>query len=452
MEIDVPGPAGGIFVGANGFHRSVDEILEDPASFVSGDVFTAIEITTSKEPGSRSVLSRKIDSNELCNGWLEWPSDSPPSDCHRMKLLFVPSSNPKASIYPLATSRRVLQHLLSRMHIPLVYVEVLPQHNARYLHIQAPDTEGYVLHMRNPGFSFVTTYDRNSRNSYGLVFGLEATKVQLLEKKLKTRDLESWPPAIVSVCLLEEKTAWLDYTATICYNKLVKTEGTIGTHSDQFLSPINRAPGWVERLDFETIARDLTTISTSVSRVDHQARIGESMIRIVERSYRMFMKDHLDSRGDLMTRIDQLWSSFQVLRHEAEFYTRRTEANRQTVYSLIAQKDNRTNFKISEELKVMAEASAQDSTAMVFISLVTLFFLPATFLSSLFSTTFFNFQYPVPSTVSSFQWLYWAITLPLTMALWLIYLLWTKRKQRNINRRLGAPAPRDIDEKTGSSA
>ena len=334
-----------------------------------------------------------------------------------------------------------------------MYVEVLPQHNARYLHIQDGDTEGYVLHMRNPGFSFVTTYDRNSRNSYGLVFGLEATKIQLLEKKLKARDLESWPPAIVSVCLLEEKTAWLDYTATICYNKLVSTEGTIGTHSDQFLSPINRAPGWVERLDFETIARDLTTISTSVSRVDHQARIGESMIRVVEKSYKLFMKDNLDnldSRGDLMTRIDQLWSSFQVLRHEAEFYTRRTEANRQTVYSLIAQKDNRTNFKISEELKVMAEASAQDSTAMVFISLVTLFFLPATFLSSLFSTTFFNFQYPEPSTMSSFQWLYWAITLPLTMALWLIYWVWTKRKERKINRRLGAPAPRDIDEKPGT--
>lgn len=342
-----------------------------------------------------------------------------------------------------------------------MYVTVLPQHNARYVKIQSPDAEGYILHMRNPGFSFITTYDRNSRNSYGLVFGLDATKIQRLERKLAKQDLESWPPAVVSVCLLEEKTEWLDYTATICYDKLVSTEGVIGTHSDQFLSPIKREPGWVERLDFETIARDLTTISTSVARVDHQARIGESMIRVVEKCYKRYLEDtqdSLDFRVDLMTRIDELWSSFQVLRLEAEFYTRRTEANRQTVYSLIAQKDNRINSKIAEgtrnesnALKIMAEASAQDSTSMVVISTVTLFFLPATFLSSLFSTTFFNFQYPVPSTVSSLQWLYWVITLPLTIVLWLVYYVWTRNRGNEVNKRLGGLEYRAIDEKKGSS-
>jgi Mg2+ and Co2+ transporter CorA len=182
------------------------------------------------------------------------------------------------------------------------------------------------------------------------------------------------------------------------------------------------------------------------------------MIRVVERCYKMYTQDNLDNldtRGDLMTRIDQLWSAFQVLRHEAEFYTRRTEANRQTVYSLIAQKDNRTNFKIAEAtrsesmaLKVMAEATAQDSTSMVVVSTVTLFFLPATFLSSLFSTTFFNFQYPEPSTMSGSQWIYWAITLPLTIMLWLVHWLWTKKKARDVNQRLGGPTSRDIEEKS----
>jgi hypothetical protein len=53
----------------------------------------------------------------------------------------------------------------------------------------------------------------------------------------------------------------------------------------------------------------------------------------------------------------------------------------QQVYSFIAQKDNFLNLRTADTSVRIAEASRQDSTAMRSISVVTLLFLPATFVA-----------------------------------------------------------------------
>jgi len=97
----------------------------------------------------------------------------------------------------------------------------------------------------------------------------------------------------------------------------------------------------------------------------------------------------------------------------------------QQIYSLTAQADNAQNLKsaelsrqIAEASKRVAETTLQDSTDMRIIAAVTLFFLPGTFTATLFSTSFFNFQINAggnEQTVTHWIWLYWTITVTLTL-------------------------------------
>jgi len=176
------------------------------------------------------------------------------------------------------------------------------------------------------------------------------------------------------------------------------------------------------------------------------------MIGVIEESYESYLEDlknvetakakraqpsrNSSPNTGLLTRVSELKSSFQVLLLECQFYLRRTEANRQTIYSLIAQKDNLITTRIAEysleenqNMKIIAEANTRDSAAMVVISIVTIVFLPGTFVSSLFSTTIFNFQSDDAGVVKN-HWhgIYWAITAPVTLAILVgAFLFWKLR-------------------------
>lgn len=69
--------------------------------------------------------------------------------------------------------------------------------------------------------------------------------------------------------------------------------------------------------------------------------------------------------------------------------------------------------------------SQQDAKAVRIISVVTLLFLPSTFVSTLFSMSFFSFQpgYQNKWGVSQKIWIYFAVAVPLTMV---TVILWFK--------------------------
>lgn len=57
----------------------------------------------------------------------------------------------------------------------------------------------------------------------------------------------------------------------------------------------------------------------------------------------------------------------------------------------MAQKESKLNLEMAAQQRRLAHASKRDSTAMKTLSLLGAVFLPGTFLSSVFSMTFFDF-------------------------------------------------------------
>ncbi|GAB7350979.1 hypothetical protein MBLNU459_g1476t1 [Dothideomycetes sp. NU459] len=96
--------------------------------------------------------------------------------------------------------------------------------------------------------------------------------------------------------------------------------------------------------------------------------------------------------------------------------------------NMIAQRDTQATLQISR-------AALSDSTAMKTIAIVTMIFLPATFVSAIFGMSFFNFSGGSGSagrfTVSRDIWIYFAISIPLTLISIYSWYTWHTRAEKS---------------------
>ncbi|KAI0154579.1 hypothetical protein GGR57DRAFT_502326 [Xylariaceae sp. FL1272] len=85
-------------------------------------------------------------------------------------------------------------------------------------------------------------------------------------------------------------------------------------------------------------------------------------------------------------------------------------------FHMIAEMDSRVSMRIGQ-------AAKEDSSTMKTLAFITTLFLPATFISAIFSTSFFRFGNDGGWDVSDKFWVYWATALPvtaLTVLLWVL--------------------------------
>ncbi|KAF2812177.1 uncharacterized protein BDZ99DRAFT_347708, partial [Mytilinidion resinicola] len=94
----------------------------------------------------------------------------------------------------------------------------------------------------------------------------------------------------------------------------------------------------------------------------------------------------------------------------------------QGIFNLIAQQDQNTSIGIARDSRMIAAESKRDSTSMKTIAVVTMTFLPGTFIAAIFSMPMFQWDATSPTDVVNKRfWVYWSITIPLTL---LTFLAW----------------------------
>ncbi|KAL8661329.1 MAG: hypothetical protein Q9202_005694 [Teloschistes flavicans] len=104
------------------------------------------------------------------------------------------------------------------------------------------------------------------------------------------------------------------------------------------------------------------------------------------------------------------------------------------VANFMTQNDGRTNIAIAEASRRIAFETKRDSDAMKTIAALTMVFLPATFVATLFGMVFFTVDSGRSSKlrVNPYWWVYLAATIPLTMltvGAWLGWLRWVRWKR-----------------------
>ncbi|KAJ3515356.1 hypothetical protein NLJ89_g1806 [Agrocybe chaxingu] len=143
---------------------------------------------------------------------------------------------------------------------------------------------------------------------------------------------------------------------------------------------------------------------------------------------------------------DSVGESLEFLQSRSDFIKRWVSIHRERVgiqinlfFNLANQLDSRTNLDIARLTSKISVSAQRDSSAMKTIAIVTMFFLPGTFVSSLFSMVFFDTQ-PDSSgrpllLVGSQIWIYFVTTVVLTLLVLSVWGVWRyhRTKQQSVH-------------------
>ncbi|KAM0809988.1 hypothetical protein AB5N19_10335 [Seiridium cardinale] len=111
----------------------------------------------------------------------------------------------------------------------------------------------------------------------------------------------------------------------------------------------------------------------------------------------------------------------------------RLQSQTDLIFSLMSFEENKISRLVAEESAKVAVASKRDSVAMKTVAVLTMIFLPGTFVAAFLSMPLFEWNVETggyPSS-TSFQWIYWVITLPLTIALMVGCRVWWRMEERS---------------------
>ncbi|OAP54279.1 hypothetical protein AYL99_11380 [Fonsecaea erecta] len=104
-------------------------------------------------------------------------------------------------------------------------------------------------------------------------------------------------------------------------------------------------------------------------------------------------------------------------------------------FNLVVQRDTQETVTISRMTVDISSAARGDSASMKTISVVTLAFLPATFVCTIFSMSFFTLNVDDSTgekhwLISEYFWIYWVITVPLTVLTLICWWLGQRKEDR----------------------
>ncbi len=101
-----------------------------------------------------------------------------------------------------------------------------------------------------------------------------------------------------------------------------------------------------------------------------------------------------------------------------------------------SRRDNLLNMEIAKATAQVAEETRQDSAAMKTIAVLGLTFLPGTAVASFFSMGMFNWNPSPDETIcSAYIWVFFVVTIPITVLVYIFWIYWFKLSQKHYQSR-----------------
>ncbi|KAE8442945.1 hypothetical protein EG329_002483 [Mollisiaceae sp. DMI_Dod_QoI] len=109
-----------------------------------------------------------------------------------------------------------------------------------------------------------------------------------------------------------------------------------------------------------------------------------------------------------------------------QYLAKRVETQHTVLANLIAREEAKAAFQLAKDSNRVAEATARDGFAMMTIAMMTMFFLPATFFATIFAMPILGWDAESGSAMMMPQmWLYIELAVPVTTAIFLLWLALT---------------------------
>lgn len=224
--------------------------------------------------------------------------------------------------------------------------------------------------------------------------------------------------------------------------QLYETEKRIGSHKNYQHKETHTRWGYYARGEevwkregFDAAGGELTSMVSDCVMLESKAQLYTRLLDWIGEMHRKFPVQSLEQAGRpyplLNEKIRVMKGNLEHCRIRSEYLGRRAEAQVQACAGIMSQRDNANSLKASR-------VALRDSNDMRAISLVTMFFLPGTFMATLFSTGFFSFQQD-GRVVSHWIWLYWIFTGGLTGIALGMFAVWNRHTERRLLQERAGP-------------
>ncbi|KAM0432405.1 hypothetical protein ACHAPT_004949 [Fusarium lateritium] len=171
------------------------------------------------------------------------------------------------------------------------------------------------------------------------------------------------------------------------------------------------------------VAAKITDYSSRLASTDRKSKTLENLMGFAQRI--ISSDQSTASEGDkiMKNHIQVLQERLNMQVVDREYTLKRAQIQNEVLLSLISM-----NYSLSNTL--ISISTLRDAASMKTLAFVTMFFLPGSFISALFSTNVFDWDGVKKGTIGvpatpQFQ-LYWAITIPLTVVTFILYFLWAE--------------------------
>ncbi|KAF1974197.1 hypothetical protein BU23DRAFT_638368 [Bimuria novae-zelandiae CBS 107.79] len=347
----------------------------------------------------------------------------------------------------LALSREMYETLVEEWKLPLSLLFVLSTRTSCFVPFESIEhnVTGHVFQtIDKNGRSFTCALSRsmNTHETNILLVGLQPAEFDVMCDELSTSTPLTACPTFVPLCLIDMVNEIIEHDLEA---------GRIRMHNNMLQLGLGKSvPGDVyvdcsnHHYDFVPITRALTGLSANLAKCELACEAHSLLLDQMDGEREKWTSKLDDTQRErwaehaaaLQIRSDRLREWMQGMKPRTKYLAKRSQAYIQQVNTFMAQKDNALNMQTAEaslnlsrasyrdsatmiaianDSKQVALVTSKDSSSMFIIATLTLVFLPPTFTATLFSTQFFDLKADTESMTSSRFWLYWAVTVPLTV-------------------------------------
>ena len=226
----------------------------------------------------------------------------------------------------------------------------------------------------------------------------------------------------------------------------------------------------LKNVNYATLAAETSGAAVNLSTMNLWWQGYIDLAENIERETGQIMQRQFEDEDEDMeivrqaeTELKSMRDSVAILSQRAHRLLQRCESwhNKATtqlsaLFALTSQQSNELSIALARETANLARESKKDSTSMKAIAAVTMVFLPGTFVASLFSMPVFDWEADTARhderVVGQRFWVYWAVTVPLTLGTVAAYLGWIWTLNRQERRQGGMRRMENAKEKEKSAS
>ncbi|KAL3478134.1 hypothetical protein BJX99DRAFT_224681 [Aspergillus californicus] len=152
-------------------------------------------------------------------------------------------------------------------------------------------------------------------------------------------------------------------------------------------------------------------------------------IEVAEHTLQALTTEQVHWRREDADTVSENLNTWLKTRQRIQYEAKRTHSLKTRSKSMNDRHQNEINLAFNLVSQSFGRDARSDSNMMKTVAVVSMVYLPGTFVSGLFGTNFFSFQADPPNTwvTSGKFWIYWVVTIPLTLLTVAVWAVWHYR-------------------------